>query len=376
MSNSVSKLASEPMNTAKRGVYNFGAGPAMLPAEVMMQAQQELCDWQGTGISVIEMSHRSKHFAGIVEESESDLRELLSIPDTHRVLFLQGGASSQFAMVPMNLLAEQQNADYIHTGIWSGKALKEAKKFGNVTVAASSEAESFLTIPPQSSWSLSNNPAYVYYTDNETIGGLEFSSTPDIGDIPLVSDMTSNFLSRPIDFSKFAVVFAGSQKNIGPAGLAIVIVREDLLGRAAKNVPSLYDYAIQNKENSLYNTPPTFTWYMAGLVFKWVKSQGGLAAMQTRSINKSSRLYDYIDQSQFYANPIVPEFRSRMNVPFTLANDELNDSFLSQAKEAGMVELKGHRSVGGMRASLYNAMPDEGVNCLLEFMRDFEKQFA
>ncbi len=376
MNNSVSGIAGVPVSVAERGVYNFGAGPAMLPTAVMVQAQQELLDWQGTGISVIEMSHRSKHFASIVEESETDLRELLKIPDTHRVLFLQGGASSQFAMVPMNLLGEQQSADYIHTGIWSGKAVKEAKKFGLANIAASSEAENFLTIPPQSAWSLSDNPAYVYYTDNETIGGLEFSSTPDIGDIPLVSDMTSNFLSRPVDFSKYAVVFAGSQKNIGPAGLAIVIVREDLLGHAGKSVPSLYDYAIQNKENSLYNTPPTFTWYMAGLVFKWVKSQGGIAAMQANSLSKSGRLYDYIDQSQFYANPIVPEFRSRMNIPFTLANDELNDSFLSLAKDAGMVELKGHRSVGGMRASLYNAMPEEGVDCLLEFMRDFEKQHA
>ncbi|NKB36687.1 MAG: 3-phosphoserine/phosphohydroxythreonine transaminase [Gammaproteobacteria bacterium] len=364
------------MSTTERDVFNFGAGPAMLPAAVMRQAQQELLDWRGTGISVIEMSHRSTHFAGIVEESESDLRELLNIPDSHRILFLQGGASSQFAMVPMNLLREQQSADYIHTGIWSGKAIKEAKKIGLANVAASSEAENFLTIPPQATWSLSEEPSYVYYTDNETIGGLEFSDAPDVGSVPLVSDMTSNFLSRPVDFSKYAVVFAGSQKNIGPAGLVIVIVREDLLGNAGDNIPSLYDYAIQSKENSLYNTPPTFTWYMAGLVFKWVKSQGGIAAMQANSESKSGRLYDYIDQSQFYANPVEPEFRSRMNVPFTLANDELNDSFLNLANDAGMVELKGHRSVGGMRASLYNAMPEDGVNCLLDFMREFEKQHA
>ena len=376
MSSQVTDLLGQSLDTLERGVFNFGAGPAMLPAAVMRLAQEELLDWQGTGISVIEMSHRSKHFAGIVEESENDLRELLDIPDSHRVLFLQGGASSQFAMVPMNLLEDGQTADYIHTGIWSGKAIKEAKRFGKVNIAASSEQDNFLNIPARSEWDMSDEAAYAYFTDNETIGGLEFSAIPDTGNVPLVSDMTSNFLSRPLDVSRFAAIFAGSQKNIGPAGLVIVIVREDLLGKAGDGVPSLYDYAIQNRENSLYNTPPTFTWYMAGLVFKWVKEQGGIAAMQALSEKKSSMLYDYIDQSEFYANPITPEFRSRMNIPFTLANDELNDSFLSQAKDAGLVELKGHRSVGGMRASLYNAMPVAGVNSLLGFMREFERNYA
>jgi phosphoserine aminotransferase len=372
--NRKAKAAELTEMAATQTVYNFGAGPAMLPKAVMQQAQQELLDWHGTGISVIEMSHRSKQFGSIVEESEADLRGLLDIPDTHRVLFLQGGASSQFAMVPMNLLTADESADYVHTGIWSGKAIKEAKRFGNINIAASSESEDFLTLPKSADWNLSERPAYVYYTDNETIGGLEFDELPDVGDIPLVSDMTSNFLSRPIDISKFGVVIAGSQKNIGPAGLVIVIVREDLLGKAEGNIPSLYDYSIQNKEKSLYNTPPTFTWYMAGLVFKWVKEQGGISAMQANSLSRSNKLYDAIDNSEFYANPIQHQYRSRMNVPFTLSDDALNETFLSEAKENGMFELKGHRSVGGMRASLYNAMPDEGVNVLLNFMQDFARR--
>jgi phosphoserine aminotransferase len=377
MNNTVSELAEKTATKAAiQTVYNFGAGPAMLPTAVMQQAQQELLDWHGSGISVIEMSHRSKQFASIVEESEADLRELLNVPGSHRILFLQGGASSQFAMVPMNLLGENECADFIHTGIWSGKAIKEAKRFGKINVAASSEVDKFLTIPDRASWDLSDHPAYVYYTDNETIGGLEFSGLPDVGDIPLVSDMTSNFLSRPIDVSKFGVIIAGSQKNIGPAGLAIVIVREDLIGKAGARVPSLYDYAVQNKEKSLYNTPPTFTWYMAGLVFKWVKEQGGIAAMQRNSMSRSGKLYNAIDASDFYANPVRPEYRSRMNVPFTLKDDGLNDDFLAEAKQAGLVELKGHRSVGGMRASLYNAMPQEGVDVLLDFMQDFARRYG
>ena len=346
----------------------------MLPSAVMKQAQEELLDWQGSGISVIEMSHRSKQFASIVEESDTDLRGLLNIPDTHRVLFLQGGASSQFAMVPMNLLHDDATADYIHTGIWSGKAIKEARRFGNVNVAASSEADSFLSVPDQTQWQLSDQPAYIYYTDNETIGGLEFSSMPDVGDTPLVSDMTSNFLSRPVDVSKFGVIIAGSQKNIGPAGLVIVIVREDLIGKAGSDIPSLYDYAIQNKEKSLYNTPPTFTWYMAGLVFKWVIAQGGIAAMEANSRSRSGKLYDYIDASEFYANPVARAHRSRMNVPFTLKSEDLNEPFLHEARAYGLMELKGHRSVGGMRASLYNAMPEEGVDALLDFMQLFARQ--
>ncbi len=355
-------------------IYNFGAGPAMLPSAVMKQAQEELLDWQGSGISVIEMSHRSKQFASIVEESETDLRGLLGIPDSHRVLFLQGGASSQFAMVPMNLLHDKATADYIHTGIWSGKAIKEAQRFGNINIAASSQADNFLSVPDQSQWQLSDEPTYIYYTDNETIGGLEYSSMPDVGDTPLVSDMTSNFLSRPVDISKFGVIIAGSQKNIGPAGLVIVIVREDLIGKAGSDIPSLYDYAIQNKEKSLYNTPPTFTWYVAGLVFKWVIAQGGIAAMEANSRTRSGKLYDFVDESDFYANPVTKAHRSRMNVPFTLNSEDLNEAFLQEAQENGLMELKGHRSVGGMRASLYNAMPEDGVDALLDFMKLFARQ--
>jgi phosphoserine aminotransferase len=355
-------------------IYNFGAGPAMLPSAVMKQAQEELLDWQGSGISVIEMSHRSKQFASIVEESETDLRGLLGIPDSHRVLFLQGGASSQFAMVPMNLLHDKATADYIHTGIWSGKAIKEAQRFGNINIAASSQTDNFLSVPDQSQWQLSDQPTYIYYTDNETIGGLEYSSMPDVGETPLVSDMTSNFLSRPVDISKFAVIIAGSQKNIGPAGLVIVIVREDLIGKAGSDIPSLYDYAIQNKEKSLYNTPPTFTWYMAGLVFKWVIAQGGIAGMEENSRTRSGKLYDFVDKSDFYANPVTKAHRSRMNVPFTLKSEDLNEAFLQEAQENGLMELKGHRSVGGMRASLYNAMPEDGVDALLDFMKLFARQ--
>lgn len=357
-------------------VYNFGAGPAMLPAAVMEKAQEELVDWHGTGISVMEMSHRSKEFASIVEESESDLRSLLDIPDSHAVLFLQGGASSQFAMVPMNLLPGGASADYIHTGIWSGKAIKEAKRFGKVNIAASSEDQSFLSIPDEAGWQIDSDAAYLYYTDNETIGGLEFAAAPQLSDVPLVSDMTSNFLSRPIDFSRYAVVIAGSQKNIGPAGLVIVIVKKELLGGAGESVPSLYDYAIQESNQSLYNTPPTFTWYMAGLVFKWIKQQGGVSAMQQNALQRSKALYEMIDSSDFYANPVEKKYRSRMNVPFTLEDDGLNETFLLESKAAGLVELKGHRSVGGMRASLYNAMPSEGVSALLDFMSDFEKHRA
>ncbi len=376
MNNTVSGVTE--MTATKTGaqtIYNFGAGPAMLPVAVMKQAQEELLDWHGTGISVIEMSHRSKHFASIIEESEADLRELLDIPASHRVLFLQGGASSQFAMVPMNLLGEQQTADYIHTGIWSGKAIKEAGRFGKINIAASSEADNFLTVPDRSGWSLSEKPAYVYYTDNETIGGVEFSDTPDVGDIPLVSDMTSNFLSRPVDVSKFGVIIAGAQKNIGPAGMVIVIVREDLIGQAGARVPTLYDYAVQNRERSLFNTPATFAWYMAGLVFKWIKEQGGIAAMQDNSTTRSRKLYQFIDAGDFYSNPVQPEYRSRMNVPFILKNEELNGAFLASAQDVGLMELKGHRSVGGMRASIYNAMPEAGVDALLDFMQDFAVQY-
>lgn len=360
----------------KKQVYNFGAGPAMLPKAVMEQAQAELLDWQGSGISVIEMSHRSKEFASIVEESEADLRELLQMPDNYKILFIQGGATSQFAMVPVNLTKETDVADYVLTGSWSQKAIKDAERHCQVNVVASSKEDNFRSIPTRESWNLSDKPAYLYYTSNETIGGVEFQQVPDVGDIPLVSDMTSNFLSRAIDVSRFGVIYAGAQKNFGPSGLVIAIVREDLIGHVREGMPTLYDYAVYAKDNSLYNTPPTFSWYMAGLVFKWMKQQGGLAAMEENAILRSTKLYQAIDDSDFYSNPIATEFRSRMNVPFILADNALDKTFLSEAEENGFIALKGHRSVGGMRASIYNGMTIDGIDALIAFMQDFEKRKA
>ena len=355
-------------------VYNFAPGPAMLPRAVMEQAQQELLDWKGTGMSVMEISHRSKEFLALAQESETDLREILGIPGNYKVLFLQGGATSQFSMVPMNLLQAGATADYIHTGNWSGKALKEAQRFGKVNVAASSKEVNFTTIPERDSWKLSDNAAYVYYCSNETIGGLEFQDTPDVGDRPLICDLTSHALSRPIDVAKYGIIIAGSQKNIGPSGLVIVIIREDLIGPPSTHLPSLYDYAIMADNASMYNTPATFSWYMAGLVFKWIKAQGGVAAMERNAVARSNSLYQAIDASDFYANPVDKRYRSRMNIPFTLVDAELDPKFLSEAKAAGLEALKGHRSVGGMRASIYNAMPQDGVDALIDFMRDFEKR--
>jgi phosphoserine aminotransferase len=355
-------------------VYNFGAGPAMLPKSVMQQAQEEFLDWHGSGISVLEMSHRSSEFLSIAAQSEADLRELLSIPDNYRVLFLQGGATSQFAMVPLNLLGEGDTADYIYTGNWSGKAIKEAQRFARVHIAASSEADRFLTLPPREDWRLSNDPRYVYYTSNETIGGVEFDAVPDVGGIPLVCDMTSNFLTRRVDVSRFGVIFAGAQKNFGPSGIVVVIVREDLVGRARQGIPSLYDYAVHNDTGSMYNTPPTFSWYLCGLMFRWIREQGGVDVMDTRSRERSAKLYAAIDASGFYHNPIDPRCRSRMNIPFTLPDESLEKPFLAEAKEAGLVTLEGHRSVGGLRASLYNGMPMAGVEALIAFMQDFERR--
>ena len=356
---------------SSKAVYNFGAGPAMLPKAVMEQAQAEMLDWHGSGISVIEMSHRSKEFASIIEESEADLRELLQIPENYKTLFVQGGATSQFAMVPLNLTRAESTADYVLTGSWSNKAIKDAKRHCQVNIVASSEDDNFRSVPARDSWQLSDSPAYLYYTSNETIGGVEFHEIPDVGDIPLVSDMTSNFLSRPIDVSRFGVIYAGAQKNFGPSGLVIAIVREDLIGNVREGVPTLYDYAVYAKDNSLYNTPPTFSWYVAGLVFKWMKEQGGLEAMEKNAIERSGKLYQFIDDNDFYSNPIKPEFRSRMNVPFILADDVLDKTFLSEAEESGFIALKGHRSVGGMRASIYNGMTQDGINALVDFMQDF-----
>jgi len=355
-------------------VYNFSAGPAMLPEEVLQRAREELLDWRGSGMSVMEMSHRGEHFMSIARQAEADLRELLAIPDGYHVLFLQGGASLQFAMVPLNLMRGPGKADYVLTGSWSKKAIAEGKRFGAVSIAASSEESRFTTIPPQAEWALDPEAAYVHYTPNETIQGVEFPWIPETGEVPLVADMSSTLLSRPIDVSRFGLIYAGAQKNIGPAGLTIVIVREDLVGHAQAGTPTMLDYATHVEAGSMYNTPPTFAWYMAGLVFQWIKEQGGLAAMAERNRRKADKLYAAIDASDFYANPVDPACRSWMNVPFTLADPALDPVFLEEAAQAGLVSLKGHRSVGGMRASIYNAMPEEGVDALVDFMADFERR--
>ncbi len=355
-------------------VYNFSAGPAVLPAEVLERARDELIDWNGSHMSVMEMSHRGKEFMSIAEQAEADLRELMKIPDNYKVLFLQGGASSQFAMVPINLLRGKRKADYIWTGAWGKKAIAEGKRYCEVNVAASSEGDNFTTIPDPSGWTLDKDAAYVHYTPNETIGGVEFHWIPDVGDVPLVADMSSTILSRPIDVSRYGVIYAGAQKNIGPAGLTVVIVRDDLIGQPVEGQPVMFDYAIHAANGSMYNTPPTYGWYLAGLVFQWLKDKGGLEAVSMVNHRKASALYKAIDDSDFYSNPVDPDCRSWMNVPFTLADPELDATFLAEAKDAGLVTLKGHRSVGGMRASIYNAMPEEGVAALIDFMGDFEKR--
>ncbi len=345
----------------------------MLPKQVMQRARDEFIDWNGSGMSVMEMSHRGKEFVSIAEQAEADLRELLAIPANYKVLFLQGGATSQFAMVPLNLLGDKQSADYLHTGYWSGKAIKEAQRYAEINVAASGEADKFMSVPAVSSWQLNDDAAYVYYTANETISGVEFNAIPETGDVPLVTDMTSNLLEGPLDISKFGVVFAGAQKNIGPSGLVIAIIREDLVGKVRAGTPGLYDYKNHVDNDSMYNTPATYPWYMAGLVFQWLLESGGLGAMQAMNQQKAAALYAAIDGSDFYANPVAVDNRSIMNVTFTLADAEREAAFLGGAQERGLLALKGHRSVGGMRASIYNAMPMEGVQALIDYMREFEK---
>jgi phosphoserine aminotransferase len=350
-------------------IYNFSAGPAMLPAEVLARAGDEMLDWQGSGMSVMEMSHRGKEFMAIAAEAERDLRELLAIPAGYKVLFLQGGATLQFAQVPMNLLHGKGKADYVLTGEWSKKALKEARMLCDAQVAASAEDRKFTYAPRE--WKVRSDAAYVHVCTNETIGGVEFHQLPAT-EVPLVADMSSHFLSRPIDVPRHALIYAGAQKNVGPAGLTIVIVREDLIGRAEKGTPSVMDYKQQADADSMLNTPPTYAIYVAGLVFKWLKQLGGLAEMERRNVEKARLLYDYLDASRFFRNPVEKADRSRMNIPFTLADDKLDDAFLKGAAERGMVQLKGHRSVGGMRASIYNAMPLEGVRELVAYMKEFE----
>ncbi len=348
----------------------------MMPAEVIQQARDEMLDWRGTGMSVLEMSHRGKDFISIAEEAEANLRELLAIPNNYRVLFLQGGATGQFAMVPMNLLRGKAKADYVCTGHWSKKAIAEGKRFCEVNVAANSEASGFQHVPPHQEWHLDPQAAYVHYTPNETIAGVEFHWVPNTEDVPLIADMSSTLLSRPVDVSRFGVIYAGAQKNMGCAGLTVVIVRDDLIGHPLPGIPTLFDYQVQAENGSMYNTPPTYAWYLAGLVFAWLKQQGGLTAIAEVNRSKADRLYHFIDSSDFYYNPVERTARSWMNIPFILAEQTLDGAFLEQAKAAGLVNLKGHRSVGGMRASIYNAMPLEGVDALVEFMKEFERTQA
>jgi phosphoserine aminotransferase len=355
-------------------VFNFSAGPAVLPEAVLRQAAAEMLDWHGSGMSVMEMSHRGKEFIGIAAKAEADLRSLLSIPANYKVLFLQGGAIAENALVPMNLLAGKTAADYVNTGEWSKKSIKEAKKYCAVNVAASAEDRNFTYVPPRETWKLDAAAAYVHVCTNETIGGVEYQWTPDTGAVPLVADMSSHILSRTIDVAKYGVIYGGAQKNAGPAGLTLVVVRDDLLDRALPIIPSAFHWKEQAANDSMVNTPPTYAIYVAGLVFEWLLAQGGVAAIESRNIAKAKLVYDCLDRSEFYLTPVRKEDRSRMNVPFKLRDASLDEAFLKGAKERGMVQLKGHRAVGGMRASIYNAMPIEGVQTLVSYLEDFERQ--
>ncbi|TCS36511.1 phosphoserine aminotransferase [Paucimonas lemoignei] len=364
-------------------VFNFSAGPAVLPREVLEQAAAEMLDWHGSGMSVMEMSHRGKEFISIYEQAERDLRELLAVPANYKILFMQGGALAENAIVPMNLVghkAQPATVDFIDTGSWSAKSIKEAKKYANVNVAASAAHTKYNAIPERHTWQLSKDAAYVHICSNETIDGVEYHYVPDVAadtnGAPLVADMSSNILSRVIDVSKYGVIYAGAQKNIGPAGVTIVIVRDDLIGQALPVCPSAFDWKLVADNNSMYNTPPTYGIYIAGLVFQWLKRQGGVAAIELRNIAKADLLYDYLDSSSLYVSRIARECRSRMNVPFFLRDESLNDAFLAGAKDRGLLQLKGHKSVGGMRASIYNAMPIEGVRALVDYLKEFEKQHA
>jgi phosphoserine aminotransferase len=356
--------------------FNFSPGPAALPEPVLRQAASEMLDWNGTGVSVMEVSHRGKEFMALQAGIEADLRELLAIPANYKVLFLQGGAIGQNAIVPMNLLRGRKSADYVNTGAWARRSIAEAAHFCHVNVAASGERGGFTSIPKQSEWRLDREAAYVHICANETIGGVEYHWVPDTGEVPLVADMSSNILSRPIDVSRYGLIYGGAQKNIGPAGLTFVIVRDDLLGGALPITPEAFNYTIQAANNSMINTPPTFAIYLAGLVFRWIKEGGGLAAMAERNRAKAALLYETLDASDFYVNRIARDDRSLMNVVFQLPDPALDAPFLEGAKAAGLIALKGHRLVGGMRASLYNAMPIEGVQALVAYMKDFEARRA
>lgn len=352
-------------------IFNFSAGPATLPLPVLEQVQAELLDWHGSGMGVMEMSHRDKEFTSIAQACERDLREVLGVPANYKVLFLQGGATAQFSVVPQNLLRGKTSADYVVTGDWGKKAYKEAGRYAKANLVASGEAEKFTTIPDRASWKLDPDAAYVHITSNETIHGVEFPDAPDVGGVPLVSDMSSSFASRPLDVSKYGLIYAGAQKNVGPSGITLVIVRDDLIGQVLPGTFAIHDYKVVAENDSMLNTPPTFAWYVCGLVFQWMKNEGGLAAIGERNARKAALLYDYLDAQDFYRNPVAKPYRSKMNVPFVLANAELDAEFLKGSKAAGLIGLKGHRSVGGMRASIYNAMPEAGVAALVDYMKEF-----
>ncbi len=357
-------------------LFNFSAGPAALPEEVLQQAAAEMLDWQGSGMSVMEMSHRGAEFQSILHAAQHDLRELLSIPSNYHILFMQGGAVAQNAIIPMNLVGRKTKpatVDFIHTGYWSGRSIEEARKYGKVNIAASSQASKFTSIPERSSWQLSSDAAYVHLCSNETIHGVEFTSEPDTGNVPMVADMSSNILSRVIDVAKYGVIFGGAQKNLGIAGLTFVIVRNDLIGHALTSCPSAFDWKNVAENDSLFNTPPTYAIYLAGLVLQWLRRQGGVTAIEQRNIAKAKLLYDFLDSTDFYRSPVAANCRSRMNVPFFLHDEVLNEAFLAGAKARGLVQLRGHRLLGGMRASIYNAMPLAGVQALVEYLQDFER---
>ncbi len=364
------------MQTKYDRVYNFSAGPSMLPLPVLEKVQSELLNYHGSGQSVMEMSHRSKEFQRIADEAEADLRTLLAVPDNYKVLFVQGGGTLQFSMVPLNLLRNSKKADYVITGTWAKKAYKEATKFGDIRVAATSEPDTFTYIPKVGREDFREDADYVYITSNNTIYGSAYNYVPDTGDIPLVADMSSEFLSRPVDVSRYGIIWAGAQKNVGPAGLTIVIVREDLLGFAGPTVPTYLDYKVHADNGSMYNTPPCFALYVAGEVFKHLLETGGIAAKQKANEEKAAILYSYLDESRLFRAPVAREDRSLMNVVFVTGDAELDKRFVAEAKEVGMINLNGHRSIGGMRASIYNAMPREGVETLVDFMRRFEAENA
>ena len=369
-------MAAAPQIKPAARIFNFGAGPATMPVEVLEKAKWELVNWHEAGMSVMEMSHRGKEFTRIAAEAEADLRRLASIPASYKVLFLQGGATMQFAGVPMNLLRGKKIIDVVNTGEWSKKAIAEGRKYAEVNVVASSEDRNFTYVPRPNAWKRSADAAYLHICSNETIGGVEYHFTPDTGDTPLVADMSSHILSRPLDVTRYGLIYAGAQKNIGPAGLVVIIVREDLLGGAMKETPDVINYALQAKNDSMLATPPTFSVYLAGLTFKWLLERGGLGGIELVNVKKAGILYDYLDSQDFYSNPVAKEDRSRMNVPFKLRDEALDARFLAEAETRGLSQLKGHRSVGGMRASIYNAMPVEGVEALVAFMEEFRKKHA